>query len=49
MVPEVGISIKESKFKSVDLPDPEGPIKEYILPALKENLSLFSTLIFFFL
>ena len=26
--PEVGLSIRESKFNKVDLPDPEGPINE---------------------
>ena len=33
-VPELGVSIKESKFKSVDLPEPDGPINEYIFPDL---------------
>ena len=29
-LPEVGVSIKESKFKRVDFPEPDGPTKEYI-------------------
>ena len=32
-LPDVGESIKESKFKRVDLPEPDGPTKEYIFPA----------------
>jgi len=28
------LSINESKFNRVDLPDPDGPIKEYIFPLL---------------
>ena len=26
--PELGLSIKDSKFNKVDLPDPDGPINE---------------------
>ena len=26
--PDVGLSINESKFNKVDLPDPDGPINE---------------------
>ena len=34
IVPELGMSIKDKRFKSVDFPDPEGPIREYIFPFL---------------
>ena len=48
MDPEFGVSIKDNKFNSVDLPEPEGPINEYILPFSKEKLRSFKTLIFVF-
>ena len=32
--PEFGLSINDIKFKRVDFPEPEGPIKEYIFPFL---------------
>ena len=32
--PDDGLSINEIKFNNVDFPDPDGPIKEYILPFL---------------
>jgi len=40
-LPEVGLSIKEIKFKRVDFPEPEGPTNEYIFPFLKLKLILF--------
>ena len=32
IVPLDGLSIKEIRLSNVDFPDPEGPVKEYILP-----------------
>ena len=46
-MPEVGVSINDNIFKRVDLPEPEGPIIEYIFPALNEKFNLLRTLTFF--
>jgi hypothetical protein len=35
-VPLVGLSIIDKILSNVDFPEPEGPIKEYILPWAKE-------------
>ena len=46
IVPLDGLSIKEIRLSNVDFPDPEGPVKEYILPYWKTKLIFFKTLIF---
>ena len=46
IIPEVGLSIKDSIFNNVDFPEPDGPTIEYIFPKLNLKLIFLRTLIF---